>query len=111
MARRTFTINKHWVTDPDGSWHEEITGVEKRKSNEKPGETYPGLWSWSPEFSCRPPLGIPHETMEAVLEPNPKEGPAGTILLRVRNLARMPQPPSPDLPKLQDAARCVEVLA
>jgi len=95
-----YTIKTHYVTDPDGSGHAEITGVEKRKSNGRPGETYPGPWSRMPEFACRPPLGIPHETLEAVLEANPKEGPAGTILLRVRNIGRTPQPPSPDLPKV-----------
>ena len=95
-----YTINYRCVDDPDGSVHTEITEVKKRKSNDRPGETYPGPWSRMPEFACRPPLGIPHETLEAVLEPNPKEGPTGTILLRVRNIGRTPQPPSPDLPKV-----------
>ncbi len=79
-----FTVKTRWVTDPDGSVHAEITGVDKRESDHKPGETFPALWSWMPEFACRPPLGIPSERMEPVLEPNPKEGPPGTILLRVR---------------------------
>jgi hypothetical protein len=51
-------------------------------------------------------LGIPHETLEAVIEPHPKEGPPGTILLRVRHVGPKlprqqtsegkPLPPPPD---------------
>ena len=88
-----YHVKTRGVTDPDGSEHVEIAGVEKHKYNAKPGETYPAYWSWMPEFACRPPLGIPHETMEPVLETNPREGPAGTILLRVRNIDRRKPPP------------------
>jgi hypothetical protein len=88
-----YRVKTQGVTDPDGSEHVAIAGVEKHKYNEKPGETYPAYWGWMPEFACRPPLGIPHETMEPVLETNPREGPAGTILLRVRNIDRRKLPP------------------
>ena len=86
----SYHVKSHCVTDPDGSIHSEITGVTKRKGSGQPGETYPPLWSWMPEFACRPPLGIPHETMEPVLELSPKERPPGTILLRVRRVGPKP---------------------
>jgi hypothetical protein len=101
-----YTIDRRSITDPDGSVHYEITGVEKRESASMPGEMYPGLWSWMPEFACRPPLGMPSKAMEPILELDPKEGPAGTILLRVRRVGRKPRrlanpagelpPPAPD---------------
>ncbi len=36
-----------------------------------------------PEYIVRPPMGIPDESDNAVLDPAPKMGPAGTILLSV----------------------------
>jgi hypothetical protein len=95
-----YTISFGQSDGPNGSVHTQITAVNKHENQGRPGETYPALFSWMPEFACRPPMGIPHETLEPVLEQNPKEGPAGTILLRVRNIGRTPEPPSPDLPKL-----------
>ena len=101
------TLIHKCVTDPDGSHHKEITRVSEYNRNMRPGDLLPVDWSLRPEFACRPPLGIPHETLEAVLEPNPKEGPAGTILLRIRrvgpkrpwterNAEGKPLPPPPD---------------
>ncbi len=85
-----------------------VESVEKRETNDKPGETYPPYWSWRPEFVCRPPLGIPSQQFEPVIDLNPSEGPSGTILLRVRASGRMPgnSAPHPDnLPPPPDAYR------
>ena len=82
----SYSIKFRDVEERDGSVRTEITGVDKYNRTAPPGETYPAIWSWTPEFACRPPLGIPQETMEAVLEQKPKEGPPGTILLRVRRV-------------------------
>ncbi len=95
-----YTINSRCVTDPDGSVHTEITGVNKREDRGRPGEIYPALYSWMPEFACRPPMGIPQETMDPVIEPNPTEGPADTILLRVRRMGQKPPPVRNDAGKL-----------
>ena len=102
----SYHVKTRWVTDADGSHHEEVVAVEKGNQKTLPGEIYPALWSWMPEFACRPPLGIPHETLEAVIEPHPEEGPPGTILLRVRHVGPKlprqqtsegkPLPPPPD---------------
>ena len=97
------------VTDPDGSVHMEITAVEKHAGA---GPDCPSLWSEMPEFACRPPMGIPHETLEAVLEPNPKEGPAGTILLHVRHVGpKQPWTARDSEGKLLAAHRCMARLA
>lgn len=80
----SYTVDSRWTTDPDGSSHVEITSLKRRDRIQSHGEFLPLFSSWLPEFACRPPMGIPHETMEIVLDRDPQEGPAGTVLLRVR---------------------------
>ncbi len=99
-----YTIDTHSFSDPDGSVHCEISGVKKYEYKSTPGETYPDVWSWRPEFACRPPLGIPSTAMDPVLELDPKEGPAGTILLRVRRVGQKPPRVKNDAGKLLPSA-------
>jgi hypothetical protein len=80
-----------------------VSSVKRSVSNQLPGENYPPYWSRSPEYVCRPPLGIPRQDFEAVLEMKPEGGPAGAILLRVRRTGRMPTAPNPDAGKLPPA--------
>jgi hypothetical protein len=87
-----YTIHTECVTDPDGSVHSEVTEIVKREDRGMPGETYPGGCFWMPEFACRPALGIPSRDMDVVLDPSPKEGPAGTILLHNRYIGRKRPP-------------------
>jgi hypothetical protein len=87
-----YHIDRRCVTDPDGSEHVEIGKVQKQKTCLTLGQPSPAYWGWSPEFSCRPPLGLPSDTAEIMLETNPTEGPAGTILLNRREPARQRPP-------------------
>jgi hypothetical protein len=86
-----YDIRWRSVKAADGSDHVEVESVEKRPGMSlSPGDPWPSHYYSLPEFVCRPALGIPSQWMEPVIDLNPKEGPPGTILLRVRRSARMP---------------------
>ncbi len=89
------------VKDPDGSEHIEIESVDKHTLNIAPGDLLPPHWSLLSEFLCRPPMGIPSQQFEPVIELNPTDGPAGTILLHIQRAGRMPgdSVPIPDNPR------------
>lgn len=92
------------VKDADGSPHLEIESVQQCNIQAPPGGLIPPYYSRRPEYVCRPPMGIPSQAMEPVVELSPTEGPAGSILLRVRRAGRtrlepvIPEalPPQPD---------------
>lgn len=50
---------------------------------DQPGDTIPLIFTFMPEYRSHPPMGVPSEQYEPILETDPKEGPAGTVLLRV----------------------------
>lgn len=87
-----YNIDRRFVTDPDGSQYVEIGKARKQKNCCNLGQPWPAYWSCTPEFACRPPLGLPSETAEIMFETNPTEGPAGTILLNRRDPARQRPP-------------------
>ncbi len=68
----------------------QVKSVEHTEINGSPGEVFPPYYSRSPEFVCRPPLGIPQQSFEPVIEASPGDGPAGSILLRVAQSGRVP---------------------
>jgi hypothetical protein len=94
-----YKLNNRHFQDPEDTPHVELESVKKFEHNTRPGEMYPPYWSLMPEFACRPPLGIPGQYHEPVLELNPTEGPPGTILLHVRRTGRVPRAPDPDADK------------
>jgi hypothetical protein len=81
----TFTSELRTVTDGDGSQYQDISSVLRTESGNDPDEVYPPEYSMRPEFACRPPMGIGHPDLEPALQMHPAEGPAGCILLDVRN--------------------------
>ena len=83
-----YTTQTKNVVDPDGFQHHEIASVHKYEVNLKPGELIPVDYSMRPEFACRPPMGIGNPGQEPTLDLNPAEGPAGCILLIVRNIKK-----------------------
>lgn len=89
-----YYVKAHCVTDADESEHVEIDSVTERRDRNKPGEAFPPFSA--PEFACRPPLGIPSQELTPMLDLSPTEGPAGTILLRVRRIGRRPRASAPD---------------
>jgi hypothetical protein len=86
--------------DGDGKNQLKVKSVEKQETNQQPGETFPPYYSQSPEFVCRPPLGIPSQGFEPIIEKNPASGPAGSILLRIAKSGRTPSAPDPDAKKI-----------
>lgn len=78
-------------TGDDGAWQVKIDSVNKWRSQSLLGEHFPPYWSRRPEFVCRPPMGVPNQNMEPVLELSPTTGPPDSVLLHVRVSGRMPQ--------------------
>jgi hypothetical protein len=102
----TYHVETDVVTDTDGKSRLEVLALKSWRSITKPGEVFPPYWSRSPELVCRPPLGIPSQEMEPLIDTSPADGPKGTILLRIARTGRMPRAPHPaNLPPLPDAYR------
>jgi len=98
-GRTQYTLNTRCVTDRDGSAHVELESVRKYEYNVKPSDMYPPYYASIPEFACRPPMGIPSQALETVLDPDSPDGPEGLILLTVHESGRMPSAPDPDADK------------
>ena len=98
-GRTRYRLKTRFVEDADGSRHLELESVEKYESNVKPSDMYPPYYASTPEFACRPPMGIPSQELEAVVDLDPAEGPEGLILLSVQRTGRMPRAPDPDADK------------
>jgi hypothetical protein len=89
---RSMNFDYDYVTNNEGHITQaKLKAVNEWTSLPPPGENYPPYWSWRPEFACRPPLGVPNQHMEPVLELNPTTGPPDTVLLHVRVSGRRPQ--------------------
>ena len=84
------------VKAQDDTPHMEVASVESHESNLMPGQWLPAFWSLTPDFAARPPLGVPNQHMEAVADMDPADGPAGTVLLRVRRSGRVDSAPNAD---------------
>ncbi|MBC8355221.1 MAG: hypothetical protein H8E66_24870 [Planctomycetes bacterium] len=91
LAVQTTHFERSFVTDNDGATQVRIDGVKNWTSQSELGERFPPYWSRRPEFICRPPMGVPNQHMEPVLEMNPTTGPPDTVLLHVRVSGRRPQ--------------------
>ena len=100
----TFSITTHVAKRSDGSKQLQVESVKQWQTIDRPGESIPPYYSRQPEFVCRPPLGIPSQVFEPVLDPSPTDGPAGTVLLRVRRAGRVPKAPNPADDKLPPSA-------
>lgn len=98
-GRTRYTVKNRFVTDPDGSRHVEVESVKEYEFNVKPSDMYPPYYASTPEFACRPPMGIPSQELEAVVDLEPANGPEGLILLSVHRTGRMPRAPDPDADK------------
>jgi hypothetical protein len=81
----SYTCDLKQVVDADGTAHQEVAAVQKHVSNLKPSEQFPSDYVMRPEFVCRPPMGIGNPNQEPTLDLQPAEGPAGCVLLTVRN--------------------------
>jgi len=93
---RSFYIKTGVTTDANGANKLVVQTVEKRDTNQIPGETFPPYYSRSPEFVCRPPLGIPQQVFEPIIETAPADGPKDSVLLRVAKSGRMPGATDPN---------------
>jgi hypothetical protein len=62
----------------------EVRSVVTLSVTGQKNDPLPVFWSRMPEFLMRPPLGIPREDMEPVLDAKATDGPADTVLVRVR---------------------------
>lgn len=91
-----YDIKTGVTTDANGANRLEIESVDKRDTNQLPGETFPPYYSRSPEFVCRPPLGIPQQAFEPVIDMKPGQGPVGSILLRATKSGRVPEAKNPN---------------
>jgi hypothetical protein len=88
-----YEIKTRGAKNPDGTTRFKAESVEKRDTNQLPSDVIPPYYSRTPEFVCRPPLGIPQQSLEPIIETKPGSGPAGSILLRVARSGRVPGAP------------------
>ena len=84
------------ITEPDGSQREEIVSVRPIKSGQEGIPLIPSFYSLTPDYAGRPPMGIPSQDKEVIVETDPGDGPEGTVLLRVRRSGRLDAAPIPD---------------
>jgi hypothetical protein len=84
------------ITEPDGSQRVEIVSVRPIKSGQEGIPLIPSFYSLTPDYAGRPPMGIPSQGMEVIVETDPGDGPEGTVLLRVRRSGRVDAAPIPD---------------
>ncbi|MDP6058277.1 MAG: hypothetical protein QGH33_05265 [Pirellulaceae bacterium] len=87
------------ITDPDGKPRKEMVLVQSRESGLNAEQWVPAFWSLTPDYVARPPLGVPNQHMEAVVDANPTGSPEGTVMLRVRRNGRVDAAPDPDADK------------
>src|SRR5262249_44803383 len=80
-----YTSELKSITNPDGSWREEIASVQRTNYGLRPEEMVPVEYSMRPEFACRPPMGIGSPHLKPILNMHPTEGPPGCVLLTVRH--------------------------
>jgi hypothetical protein len=83
-------INAEVATESDGQECWRVKSIDARKECGKPGDIFPPYYSRTPEFACRPPLGIPNQNRKPTVMPSSADGPEETILLEVRESGRMP---------------------
>ncbi len=94
-ASAQYSIRTQAAKGSDGINRLQVKSVERTEINGSPGEIFPPYYSRSPEFVCRPPLGIPQQALEPTIEMSPADGPAGSILLRVAYSGRAPGAANP----------------
>lgn len=88
---RSMNFDYEFVTTEGRITQAKLESVNQWISQAQEGENFPPYWSRRPEFICRPPMGVPNQHMEPLLDMNPTSGPPNTVLLRVQASGRMPQ--------------------
>jgi hypothetical protein len=87
-------------------WAFKVTAVKRTPETAAEDDYIPAAYSFMPEYLSHPPMGIPASNSEPVIETNPRDGPPGTVLLRVRHRVTAAEakamkdahlPPMPDL--------------
>jgi len=87
------------ITEPNGSERYEIVPGRPFGSALNAEQWIPSFYTLTPDYAGRPPLGIPSERMEAIIETDPGDGPEGTVLLRVVPSGRRDSSTDPDTNK------------
>lgn len=86
--------------DADRTQRAKVESVRRTEHGGVDDEVFPPYWSYTPEFICRPPMGIPRQDHEALLETSPSEGLEGTLFLEVRRAGVLRQAKDPNPPQL-----------
>ena len=93
-VEQTFSVRT--ITEPDGRQGYEILPRRPTQLGFDPEEWIPSFHTLTPEYAGRPPLGLPNQHIEAIVEPDPGDGPEGTVLLRVRHKSHGNSSSNPD---------------
>lgn len=93
-----YSFKHRSITAADGTPRKEIESVQSYVFGGDADQFVPAFWSLSPDCAARPPLGIPSQLYEAVVDTHPKDGPEGTVLLRVRRSGRVDAAPNQPMP-------------
>jgi hypothetical protein len=86
-------------------WTFRVTTVKKTPDTTGDDDYIPAAYAFMPEYLSHPPMGIPAPNIEPVIETTPRDGPPGTVLLRVRHritAAEAKQTKDAHLPPLPD---------
>jgi hypothetical protein len=78
------TFTDRMIAEPDGSERHEIVSRRPTQLGLDPEQWIPSFYTLTPDYAGRPPLGVPSQRMEAIVESNLSDGPEGTVLLRVQ---------------------------
>lgn len=87
------------ITHPDGSQRTETVPGRPFGSGLDADQWIPSFYTLTPDYAGRPPLGVPSQNMEAIVEADPGDGPEGTVLLRVLTGGRLDFGPNHEVNK------------
>ncbi|TWU44471.1 hypothetical protein Poly51_61860 [Rubripirellula tenax] len=76
------------INQPDGSQRREAVAGRPLGTGIDAEQWIPSFYTLTPDYAGRPPLGVPSQNKEAIIEPDRGDGPEGTVLLRVATSGR-----------------------
>lgn len=97
------TMKAKEAADPRNTTFD-VVSTQKTSRVGPEDDPIPAAYSSMPEFLSHPPMGIGGQDLEPALELQPRDGPPGTVLLKVKRVgnrlnAQLPKdlPPAPDM--------------